>query len=274
MSTQKLASAPDALEIVFANRNRAYGAYALRREYPVNLAKAFGFCLFLIGFFLLLPILLKAVSGDTPEHIAHNVIIETGTPPEIVPNQPELPPPVEAPEPPPVAQTRYVAFVAVDENLDESTQINTVEEVLNTNANIGNKNVEGEPPGTEIPDDFKLPKAIEVPSNEDETVRDIFGVQKPPTYPGGDQDLLKYLAKNVQYPELARDANIQGSVVITFVIMKDGSIGDVQILKDIGGGCGKEAMRVVKSMPKWSPGEANGKPVKVRFTLPVRFQLN
>ena len=101
----------------------------------------------------------------------------------------------------------------------------------------------------------------------------IFDIQKPPSFPGGERELLKYLAENIKYPPLARENNIQGSVALSFVIQKDGSVSDVSVLKDIGGGCGKEAVRVVNGMPKWSPGEANGHPVKVRYTLPVRFKL-
>ena len=102
----------------------------------------------------------------------------------------------------------------------------------------------------------------------------MVGVQKPPTFPGGEHDLLKFLAENIHYPELARENNIAGNVALTFVINKDGSVTDAQILKDIGGGCGKEALRVVGLMPRWSPGEANSHPVKVRFALPVRFRLD
>ncbi|MCB0533188.1 MAG: energy transducer TonB [Lewinellaceae bacterium] len=72
---------------------------------------------------------------------------------------------------------------------------------------------------------------------------------------------------------MARENNIQGVVALTFVVDKDGRVREVNVLKDIGGSCGKEALRVVETMPRWLPGEANGHPVKVRFTLPVRFRL-
>ena len=85
---------------------------------------------------------------------------------------------------------------------------------------------------------------------------------------------MKFLSKNIEYPTLAKENNIQGVVALTFVVGKDGAVSDVQVVKDIGGGCGKEAVRVVKAMPKWVPGEANGNAVKVRFTLPVRFRLD
>ncbi len=102
----------------------------------------------------------------------------------------------------------------------------------------------------------------------------MFDVQKPPSFPGGEAALMRFLAENIKYPEMAREAGIQGVVVVSFVVGKDGNINDIALLKEVGGGCSKEALRVVKTMPRWSPGEAQGHAVKVRFTLPVRFALH
>ena len=110
---------------------------------------------------------------------------------------------------------------------------------------------------------------------EEEVVEDeifVF-VEKYPEYPGGEEALYEYLGKNIQYPEMARDNGITGTVVIKFVVEKDGSITKASILREIGGGCGKEALRIVNSMPKWKPGMQSGKPVRTEFTLPVQFQL-
>jgi protein TonB len=84
---------------------------------------------------------------------------------------------------------------------------------------------------------------------------------------------MNYLTSNIRYPEQARELDIQGTVFIEFVVEKDGSITNVVVKRGIGGGCDEEAVRVVKSMPKWKPGKQRGKPVRVRYTLPVRFQL-
>ena len=108
---------------------------------------------------------------------------------------------------------------------------------------------------------------------KEEKSYELFDISKPPSFPGGEREMLKFLSENIKYPALARENNIQGTVALTFVVDKDGSIADVNIIKDIGAGCGKEAVRVVKAMPKWNPGEANGQKVKVRYTLPVRFRL-
>ena len=82
-----------------------------------------------------------------------------------------------------------------------------------------------------------------------------------------------YLSENIDYPAMAADAGIQGVVYVSFVVDKDGQVKDVKVLRGIGGGCDKEAIRVVKSMPKWAPGRQRGKSVKVQYNLPVRFRL-
>ena len=99
-------------------------------------------------------------------------------------------------------------------------------------------------------------------------------VEEFPSFPGGEEALYKYLSDNLQYPDMARDNNITGKVVIRFVVEKDGSITKASSAREIGGGCGKEALRVVNSMPKWKPGKQSGKAVRTEFTLPVDFQLN
>lgn len=109
--------------------------------------------------------------------------------------------------------------------------------------------------------------------DSDQVQEDPFAKGTPPSFPGGLDALLKFLGENIQYPETARSANIEGVVTLSFIVEKDGSIGDTILLKDIGGGCGQEAIRVVRAMPKWIPGMVDGKPVKVRYTLPVRFRL-
>ncbi len=96
----------------------------------------------------------------------------------------------------------------------------------------------------------------------------------PPAFPGGVNALMTYLARHIQYPGQARSNNLQGTVLLTFVVGKDGAISDINILRDIGGGCAEETMRVVAAMPRWTPGMVEGQPVKVRFTLPVRFKLD
>ncbi|MBQ0016247.1 MAG: energy transducer TonB [Bacteroidales bacterium] len=115
---------------------------------------------------------------------------------------------------------------------------------------------------------------VEVVEEVEEVEEEIFTVvENDPEYPGGMESLYKYLGENIKYPSLAKENNITGKVYVTFVVEKDGSIANPRILRDIGGGCGQEAIRVVKSMPKWKPGKQRGKAVRVQFNLPVSFNL-
>ena len=99
-------------------------------------------------------------------------------------------------------------------------------------------------------------------------------VEDEPEYPGGVDALYKFLADNIQYPQLALENGIEGKVYVTFVVETDGSIGNPRLLRDIGGGCGQEAIRVVKMMPKWKPGKQKGKTVRSQYNLPIKFELS
>ena len=99
-------------------------------------------------------------------------------------------------------------------------------------------------------------------------------VEVMPQYPGGPIAMLKYIMENIKYPEQAMKEGIQGRVTVRFIVEKDGSISDVKPILSVHPLLNKEAVRVVESMPKWSPGKQNGKPVRVRFNVPVMFKLN
>jgi TonB family protein len=102
---------------------------------------------------------------------------------------------------------------------------------------------------------------------------EIFELEKRPEFPSGDAGLSAYFSKNLRYPALAREDNIQGTVIVNFMIDSTGAISNAQCVKSIGSGCDEEALRVIKAMPKWIPGVVNHKKVKVMFTIPIRFQL-
>ncbi len=99
-------------------------------------------------------------------------------------------------------------------------------------------------------------------------------VEDQPEFPGGEAARQKFLEDNLRYPQMAREAGIQGTVFVTFVVERDGSVTDVRILRGIGGGCDEEAVRVVSMMPRWEPGRQRGQPVRVQFNMPIRFRLN
>ncbi|UJP63316.1 energy transducer TonB [Mongoliitalea daihaiensis] len=144
----------------------------------------------------------------------------------------------------------------------------------------------------EIPDEVEIEEKIEVNFDVDvkeemvirevviadapvvEKADEIFDVvENAPEFPGGMEAWYQYLSKNLKYPTQARRMGIEGTVYVVFVVNTDGSIQDVELLRGIGGGCDEEAIRVVSSAPKWSPGKQRGRPVRVRMRLPVRFKL-
>lgn len=116
----------------------------------------------------------------------------------------------------------------------------------------------------------------EAPEIEDEEIveEEVFlSVEENPEFPGGPAKLLEYVQKNLKYPMMARESDIQGRVFVGFVVEKDGSISNVRVLRGIGGGCDEEAVRVVQSLPKFKPGKQRGNPVRVQYTLPIVFKL-
>lgn len=123
---------------------------------------------------------------------------------------------------------------------------------------------------TEVIEEYVAP----VIEEEEVVEQEIFQiVEEMPSFPGGEQKLMEYVGKNVKYPQIARESGIKGRVFVSFVVEPDGSVSNVKVLRGIGGGCDEEAMRVVKSMPKWKPGKQRGKAVRVSYMLPVNFQL-
>lgn len=98
-------------------------------------------------------------------------------------------------------------------------------------------------------------------------------VEEMPKFPGGEENMYKWLGENIRYPQEAKEKGISGTVIVTYVVESDGEITNVHVLKNIEGGCGAEAVRVIKTMPKWKPAELNGVPVRIFFTLPIKFTL-
>ena len=271
MADDKSTQYRDMLDIIFTDRNKAYGAYQLRRSYTNYLMRAFGFGLLFLVLLFSLPRIIGAVT-ELVKAKPVEVEIEMGAPPDLTPEQ--APPP---PTPPPPTRTtvQFVPpIIKKDEEVAEEEPKKDIEELIETKADVGKADVKGNDDAA--PQDFDNPKeleAVEPVKVVEDKVYETFDIQKMPSFPGGEGELAKFLQENINYPAIARENNIQGTAALSFVVGKDGTITNVQILKDPGGGCGKEAIRVVQSMPKWQPGEANGNPVKVKFTLPVRFRL-
>lgn len=166
---------------------------------------------------------------------------------EIFELPPDAPPPPPPPPPPPAPSTDFE--VTEEEDIEETLEV--MEEV----------------------DDDEVIEVIEEtpPAPVVEKIFDV--VEEQPEFPGGTSKMYEYLRNNIKYPPMARESGIQGTVYVQFVVGKNGSIEDINVLRGIGGGCDEEAVRVVKAMPKWTPGKQRGKAVKVRFTLPIKFRL-
>ena len=117
----------------------------------------------------------------------------------------------------------------------------------------------------------EAPKEVEV--TEDNSIKDFASVEVLPEFNGGMAGWGKYLQKNLKYPPMARENNITGRVIMSFVVEKNGQLTDIKVLRGIGGGCDEEASRVLKNAPAWKPGIQNGRPVRVAYTMPIFFQL-
>ncbi len=118
---------------------------------------------------------------------------------------------------------------------------------------------------------ISAPVAPRVVEEEDNVVFQV--VETMPSFPGGDMAMMKYMSDNIKYPVIAQENGIQGRVICQFVVNKDGSIVDVEVVRSVDPSLDKEAIRMIKSMPKWTPGKQRGKAVRVKYTLPVNFRL-
>lgn len=107
----------------------------------------------------------------------------------------------------------------------------------------------------------------------DEGEASFIDVEVMPEYPGGQKALFAYLSENIRYPQIAKENKIEGRVIVGFVVEKDGSISNVEVVRSVDPSLDKEALRVIKSMPRWKPGKIRGKPVRVKYRVPVNFKL-
>jgi protein TonB len=261
------------IQEIFRYRNQSYGAYVLRQQYSRRMLQggliAIGFAGVLCG----ASLLAEALPKD-------NAAAYDGTldmfdmPPPDEPIAPPPPPPVTPP--PPVAPSlTFIAPKAVEDNLVKDEVDPPMQEAL-VNSNPGTVTTKGDPGGVDIDDDPILvegpPEAVLKDDGDSKPKEpEIFIiVQQMPAFRG---NLNQYLAQEMRYPDIAKENGIEGTVVIRFIVNEKGEISNPVIVKDIGGGCGEEALRVVRAMPAWLPGANRGIPVKVQMNLPVKFKL-
>ena len=159
-----------------------------------------------------------------------------------------------------------------DNEVKPEEELKTQDELMNTKTAIGAIDVKGnDDKGGEV---LKLKEAVAQPEPKPEVENKVFDVvEQMPSFPGGPSALMKYLSENVKYPVVAQENGVQGRVVVSFVVEKDGHITDVRVVRSVDPSLDKEAARVVKSMPSWIPGKQNGSAVRVKYNVPVSFKL-
>lgn len=262
------------LDVVFAGRNKAYGAYVLRKLGPSMTAKSLfiGVAVFVLA--VSTPLIVKFLDkGDKNANLDRFIETEVvlSEPPPVDETTPPPPPPVEPP-PPRVDQVRMPPPVVVEASKVKDEEPPTVEELKK--ADPGPKTIEGDPTA-EIRIDLPVgegPKEQLVTESKGEN--HIFeAVEVPPQPPGGMANFLRYIGNSYQYPAQAEAQGVSGRVILTFVVERDGSITDIKIVRDLKYGTGEEAKRVLQRAQKWSPGIQNGRPVRVQYTLPIVLNL-
>jgi protein TonB len=256
------------IDVVFTDRNKAYGAYDLRKKSGFNTTKALIIGVAAFVFAISLPTIINIIAGFIPkkENKVKIVPVVLQPPPPV--NKQKPPPPPPEPPKPKIDQVKFPPPVVKPDN-EVKEQPPTVKEL--EVADPGQKTQKGDP-NADIVINTPVGNGDENKVTEDEN-KIFTAVEQEPTPAGGISKFYEYLSKNIRYPAVAKENNIQGKVFLTFVVEKDGSITDVKVLRGIGSGCDEEAVRVLRNAPRWKPGIQNGRPVRVQYQVPVSFAL-
>jgi len=248
------------LEIVFEGRNKVYGAYELRKSNPKTTVRALIIGSVLFGFAIAAPLLINMLPDSQDDTTLDTKITTVKLPPKQKPLENIPPPP---PPPPKVDQVKFVKPVVAkaDEVTEEPPKIVDIKD-----KKLGAETVKGDPDAELTVDPVGNGPADIV---DDNNIYNTAGIEVKPDFPGGMAKFYKYVGNNYRTPE---EEGLAGKVYVTFVVEKDGSLTDIKVVRDIGFGTGKEAIRVLKSCPKWNPGEQNGKKVRVLYSLPITIQ--
>lgn len=258
MANEKI-KAPAFDDIVFESRNKEYGAYKLRKKYRPTVILALFIGIVIIGTLVIAPYL-NAKAAENRNKRAERIVsvkMEAMDAPteQVAPPPPPPPPPADV-----VQQARYVPPVVVDSvKPEEEVQLLTADEAENV---VQNTEVVDVP--VEVKQEVQEAEAEETP---------FVVVEEMPMFPGGDAELLKYIAENTQYPEVAKENNIQGRVIVRFCVTAKGGVSQVSVLKGVDPELDKEAIRVVNTLPPFKPGKQGGKPVPVWYMVPITFTL-
>ena len=258
------------LDVVFAKKNKVYGAYELRQTSATNTTKSLLIASTVFILLFLAPRIYALFAGILPEPPAEKQVeVVIQSPPPIDPEV-KTPPPVEPP-PPKEDQIKFPPPIVKPDNEVRDEEPPKTEDLKT--ANTGQKTIEGDPTA----DIVQIAPAGEGPKEnkivEDNTVYNFVSMENPPNYPGGIEKFYEYLGKNIKYPPMAAENNIQGNVFVSFTVEKDGSITDAKVDRKLGYGTDEEALRVLRLSKRWNPGMQNGKPVRVKYNIPIKFNL-
>ena len=272
-------------DLVFEGKNKDFGAYVLRTESVKRHNKAVLYTL--LGAVLLVGIIIGTVTvnkilaeralRDQAEQ--EEVIVDMSTEePEDEPEQEKLEQPKPEVLPEEVLNTVKVTELAIvqDDQVKKEDEIKTQDELKETETAFGQKDNDK---GTEdrnvtrtLKEEVVVEKKVE-PEKKAEPEQIFKSVEQMPTFPGGEAALMKYLSSHIQYPAMAQENNVQGRVVLQFVVEKDGRVGEVKVVRSVDKDLDREAVRECKTLPDYAPGRQNGQPVRVWYTLPVSFKL-
>ncbi|MDB5126127.1 energy transducer TonB [Mucilaginibacter sp.] len=266
---------PEWLELVFADRNKSYGAFELRQHYGLNMVKAMAIAFTTI---VAAATIYTYVVGKTPGETLITTIVNID--PLVIP--PTTIPPKKVAEPPapktstplkplPAAPTtKFVVPTITSEPVDDNPpRIDDLKGDIGPTTTTGtgtlSQPVDPTPAST---------GGTGVASVDDKSIHGTFGLEFMPEPVGGAAAWSKFLNRNLRFPAEAQDAGKSGRVLVSFVIEKDGRLSNIEIQNGAGYGMDEEALRVLKLAKPWKPGIQNGNPVRVRYTIPMNFQLS
>lgn len=266
-------------DLLFENRNKEYGAYVLRHQTGTRNIISIIAVLIIFALAMAFMVAKNAIDDYRAKNVAHTQVTEFTTWNE---KKPEIK--VERAEPVRqediekvvkelVSSIKFTApVIKKDDEVNPEDEMRTQEELMKSKVAIAAFDVFSDSETGEV---LRAKEALitETVKPKEEETKIFTVVEQMPSFPGGPSALMQYLSKNIKYPPFAEENGIQGRVVCTFVVERDGSVTDIHIAKGVDSSLDKEAIRVVSAMPKWIPGRQNGQMVRVKYTLPVTFRL-
>ncbi len=274
---------PKWVDMVFAGKNKEYGAYQLRKGTSKRNVKALLILVIvaaLVGGFLAWKVIQQKRAEEQQAYMEAMELakLQEQAKKEDKKKQEPIKPKVEQKKEIPVAREtqKFTApVIKKDELVKEENQVKQMDQ-LDDKVAVGNENKEGTKDRTveAVRNDIAVAAPPPPPAPKPEVSTKVFDVvEEMPSFPGGQGALMAFLSSNIKYPVVAQENGVQGRVIVGFVVERDGSISDVKVMRSVDPSLDREAQRVVKAMPKWKPGKQNGSAVRVKYTVPVVFRL-